>query len=201
MAAAQIILASRSPRRAELLRQIGVDFEQIDVEVDETPLAGEAPQAYVLRLARQKAAAARRAQGQQLELPVLAADTAVIVDGQILGKPTDRADGIAMLQQLSARSHLVLSGVALADARGEQAMLSQSRVTFRALALSEIEAYWETGEPLDKAGAYGIQGLAALFITELQGSYSGVMGLPLHETGELLRQTALPLLGNNNSNG
>jgi len=193
----QIILASRSPRRAQLLRQIGVSFTQLEVEVDERALAGEAAKDYVVRLARQKAVAALVIQPQPL--PLLAADTAVILDGEILGKPPGRADGIAMLQRLSGRTHQVLSGVALADATGIEVRLSQSWVTFRQLSRSEIDAYWESGEPADKAGGYGIQGLAALFVRELRGSYSGVMGLPLYETGELLRQAALPLLGNNNN--
>lgn len=185
-----LYLASRSPRRAELLSQIGVDFRCLDLEVDEQALPGEAAAAYVERLARDKALAGlalRDGDG-----PVLGADTAVVLDGRILGKPASREDGLAMLAALSGRSHEVLTGVALASAAGLASRVVCSRVTFRPLQAGEALAYWNTGEPCDKAGGYGIQGLAAVFVSHLQGSYSGVVGLPLCETAQLLREAGVP---------
>lgn len=188
MPSAHLYLASSSPRRRELLRQIGVAYRLLPVVVDETPLPGEKPDAYVARLALAKAQAGRQAMGRRKPLPVLGADTAVVADGVILGKPQDRNDGLAMLARLSGREHCVLSAVALATATGEAVKVQESRVRFRALTASECAAYWGGGEPSDKAGGYGIQGRAAAFIAHLQGSYSGVMGLPLFETAELLRE-------------
>jgi septum formation protein len=185
----QIFLASSSPRRRELLLQIGVDHEVIRVDVDETPHPGEAPSEYVIRLALEKARAGRKL-SPDLQIPVLAADTAVVVEGEILGKPTDSRDALRMLQLLSGRTHKVLTGVALIGSE-EKSRLSVSRVSFRTISPAEAEQYWQSGEPEDKAGAYGIQGLGALFINGLEGSFSGVMGLPLFETGELLRSAGI----------
>jgi septum formation protein len=179
-----VCLASVSPRRRELLSQIGVPHTVVGADIDETAHSGELPREYVLRIARQKALAVRE-RGERL--PVLAADTTVVLDDVIYGKPRDRADGIAMLGRLSARTHGVLTAVALADARGVDLRLSVSTVRFRGLTPEECAAYWDTGEPCDKAGGYAVQGAAAVFIESLSGSYSGVMGLPLFETAELLQ--------------
>lgn len=180
-----ICLASRSPRRRELLDQIGIPHQVVTITVDETPRPGEAPAEYVIRLALEKARAGRRQAGTAM-LPVLAADTAVVVDDQVLGKPAGRDDAVAMLRRLSGRSHKVLTGVALAWDGRIDSRLSVSRVVFRPIGRDEAAAYWASGEPADKAGGYAIQGLGALFVERLEGSYSGVMGLPLFETGELL---------------
>jgi septum formation protein len=179
-----VCLASVSPRRRELLSQIGVPHTVVGADIDETAHRGEAPRDYVLRMARQKALTVRE-RGERL--PVLAADTTVVLDDVIYGKPRDRADGIAMLGRLSGRTHEVLTAVAVADARGVDLRLSVSTVRFRGLTAEECAAYWDTGEPRDKAGGYAVQGGAAVFIESLSGSYSGVMGLPLFETAELLR--------------
>ncbi|MFZ5467482.1 MAG: Maf family protein [Pseudomonadota bacterium] len=206
----RLILASTSPRRAELLRQIGVAFEQRTIEVDESPRTGEVAAETALRLAVAKARAGRTLAGPGQA--VLAADTLVSVDGEALGKPRDRDDFLAMLRRLSGRRHEVYTAVALAweDASSAaparawgmdaprvreqdepRAFLSVSHVDFRPLLDAEMAAYWETGEPADKAGGYAIQGRAAVFITRLEGSFSGVMGLPLFETAELLRQAGI----------
>jgi septum formation protein len=192
-----VYLASRSPRRRELLRQIGVAFEvfqlreaaQRRVDIDETPLSGETPEAYVLRVARDKAqaAAAMIAARRVAPRPVLAADTTVVLDDAILGKPADVADAVRMLGRLSGRSHRVLTAVAVARGTDIDTRLSDSQVWFRALAADEIRRYVASGEPNDKAGGYAVQGHAAAFITRIEGSYSGIMGLPLAETAELLR--------------
>lgn len=179
-----ILLASASPRRKALLRQIGVPFQALPMDVDETPKAGEQAADYVLRLAVAKAQAGRA----QQPMATLGADTVVIVDNAILGKPRDQAHAEQMLMQLSGRAHAVLTAVALVDERGLQTRLSTSRVWMRKLSDEEIAAYWRSGEPRDKAGAYAIQGFGATFIERLEGSYSGVMGLPLFETAELLRK-------------
>jgi septum formation protein len=179
-----VCLASVSPRRRELLAQIGVPHTVVDADIDETAHSDESPSDYVSRLAREKALAVRE-RGERL--PVLAADTTVVLDGVIYGKPRDRADGIAMLGRLSGRTHEVLTAVAVADARGVELRLSVSAVRFRGLTVEECAAYWDTGEPRDKAGGYAVQGGAAVFIESLSGSYSGVMGLPLFETAALLR--------------
>ncbi|TRX76221.1 Maf family protein [Pseudomonas mangiferae] len=182
---ATLYLASASPRRRELLAQIAVPCTVIAAAIDETPLTDEAPAAYVERLARGKALAGRATLGAA-DGCVLGADTAVVLDGRILGKPRDRADGLAMLQALSGRTHDVLTAVAVAGEGRCVARVVRSRVSFRALRPGEAEAYWDTGEPRDKAGGYGIQGLAAVFVLGLEGSYSAVVGLPLCETAELL---------------
>jgi septum formation protein len=179
-----VCLASVSPRRRELLSQIGVPHTVVGADIDEAAHSGESPREYVQRMARQKALTVRE-RGERL--PVLAADTTVVLDDVIYGKPRDRADGIAMLGRLSARTHEVLTAVAVADARGVDLRLSVSTVRFRGLTPEECAAYWDTGEPRDKAGGYAVQGAAAVFIEALSGSYSGVMGLPLFETAELLR--------------
>lgn len=189
-----IYLASRSPRRRELLHQLGVRFEVLDLEVDESAGAGESAEALVQRLAKAKAEAGRGLLADGDALPVLGADTIVVRDDAILGKPRDRGQACELLAVLSGRCHRVLSAVALASADGTALRLSESRVCFRALSRREIEAYAATGEPLDKAGAYGIQGRAAAFVSELQGSYSGVVGLPLYETAELLAAQGLDVL-------
>jgi septum formation protein len=184
-----LCLASTSPRRRQLLRQLGVAHSVRGANVDETPLVREAPRDYVVRVAVAKARAVRSA---ARELPVLGADTTVVVDGVMFGKPAGRKEGLTMLASLSGRVHEVLSAVALATEEGIAIAVSVSAVRFRALSDVECRAYWDSGEPHDKAGAYAIQGLAAAFIESLHGSYSGVMGLPLFETAELLRAAGVP---------
>ena len=186
-----VCLASASPRRRALLEQIGVPYTVSAADIDETVAPGEPPADYVLRVACAKARAVRH---RGTPLPVLAADTTVVVDGLICAKPRDRTDGIAMLGMLSGRTHQVLTAVALATASGVGLRLSASEVRLRALSRDECAAYWDTGEPRDKAGGYAIQGRGALFIEHLSGSYSGVMGLPLFETGELLAAAGVPCL-------
>jgi septum formation protein len=194
MPVARVYLASASPRRRELLRQIGVAYRLVPVEVDERPLRGESPSGYVARLALAKArAGVEETRARRQPHPVLGADTAVVVDGAILGKPRDREEGLTMLSRLSDREHRVLSAVALATATRDAVKIRESQVRFRELTRAECLAYWDSGEPLDKAGGYGIQGLAAAFVAELRGSYSGVIGLPLFETAELLREFGIPL--------
>jgi septum formation protein len=183
-----IYLASGSPRRRELLRQIGVSFRVIGTDLDETALQGESPRVYVARLAQAKATAGWLKSG---DAPVLAADTAVVLDGRILGKPTGLNDAMAMLLELSGRTHEVLTAVALRSAAGIEVQVSHSMVTFRSIDPGEARIYWETGEPSDKAGGYAIQGYAAVFVSDLKGSYSGVMGLPLFETAALLNATGV----------
>jgi len=191
---ARIYLASGSPRRRTLLEQIGVGYEPLMVSVEETPLPDEAPLDYVARLALAKAEAGAATLPRWAIRPVLGADTAVVVDDTILGKPRDQQEGLAMLTALSGRVHRVSSAVALVMGNRQALRVQESRVRWRELSLEEIAAYWNTGEPLDKAGGYGIQGRAAAFIVELHGSYSGVMGLPLFETAELLRDFGIPIL-------
>ena len=188
-----IYLASRSPRRRELLRQIGVGYRLIDIAVDERPRRNEPPLGYVRRVAADKARAGLDAVAADERLPVLAADTSVVVNGSVLGKPKDREEGVWMLGQLADNTHEVYSAVTL-SARTTETRVSVSRVTFRAMSEAEILAYWRTGEPVDKAGGYGIQGLGAQFIKRLDGSYSGVMGLPLFETAELLRRAGIEIV-------
>ena len=187
-----VYLASGSPRRRELLQQIGVSFRVLETAVDEAVRPGEASAAYVARVAAAKAGSGWESKREAADVPVLAADTAVVLDGKILGKPKDRQDAEDMLRQLSGRTHEVLTAVALRTASGLQSTLSRSAVTFRAIAVREAQDYWETGEPHDKAGAYAIQGRAAVFIADLRGSFSGVMGLPLFETAELLSAAGVP---------
>lgn len=184
-----IYLASASPRRQELLRQLGIDFEAVPSNLDEVPQPGERPSDYVQRVARDKAQHVTRQlrQRNRPAHPVLGADTEVVLDGAILGKPRDRTHGIETLRKLSGRTHEVLSGICVLHGGREYAALSVSRVTFRALTEADIAVYWDTGEPADKAGAYAIQGRAAAFIERLEGSYSGVMGLPLYELAGILQ--------------
>ncbi|MFM9912263.1 MAG: Maf family protein [Methylophilaceae bacterium] len=186
----KIYLASRSPRRGELLQQIGVSFVVLPSDIDESVLPNEAAEVYVQRLAQEKAEACLQmiaAQGLA-PLPVLAADTTVCVNGNILGKPEDDTDAAAMLQAMSGNWHEVHTAIALA-AHGEIAVkLSTTKVQMAALSEAEIAVYVTSGEYKDKAGAYGIQGLAGGFISRIEGSYSGVMGLPLFETAELLKR-------------
>ncbi|MGH8201456.1 MAG: Maf family protein [Steroidobacteraceae bacterium] len=184
-----ICLASMSPRRRELLAQIGVPHTVSAAHVDESLLPGEVPADYVARLARLKAVTVRQ-QGEAL--PVLAADTTVVLEGAVYGKPAGRAAGLAMLEALAGRTHQVLTAVALATEQGIALRVNCSSVRFRTIERAEMEAYWETGEPRDKAGGYAIQGHGAVFITALSGSFSGVMGLPLFETAELLRDAGIP---------
>jgi septum formation protein len=199
----RIYLASRSPRRRELLAQAGIPFEALPLraaprvagEIDETPLPGERAEDYVMRLARAKALFGLHLIEQRrcVARPVLAADTALEVDGDIIGKPADAQEAAAILRRLSGCAHRVLTGVAVAFQTRLEAMLSVSEVRFRPLAEAEILAYVASGEPMDKAGAYGIQGRAGLFVEHISGSYTGIMGLPLCETGMLLRMYSLPL--------
>ncbi len=180
----QFTLASASPRRRALLQQIGLRFRVRPVDVDETPLPGEAPEPYVLRLAARKA---RRGAALWPGLPAMGADTTVVLGGKLLGKPADEDEAVACLMALSGRKHRVLSAVALVRGERLETRLSTTVVGFRRLMESECRAYWRTGEPADKAGGYAIQGLGAVFVTAIEGSYSGVVGLPLAETGDLLR--------------
>src|ERR1700688_1201881 len=182
MSAAFVYLASGSPRRRELLAQIGVPFQVLSVTVDESRRPGEAPDAYVLRLARQKADAGWRARPLGTPSPVLAADTTVVLDGKILVKPNDPSDRERMLRELGGRTHEVLTAVAVATPQGLISRTSRSEVTFRAISGAEARDYWATGEPHDTAGVYATVGGAAIYVADLQGSYWGVMGLRLFET-------------------
>src|SRR6185503_10699954 len=176
-----VYLASASPRRSELLRQIGVPFQVRPAAVPEEQVAGEAADAYVLRLAAAKAAAVWDGLERGEERPVLAADTAVVLHERVLGKPSDAKEAEAMLAALSGREHRVLTAIALKTSAGADTLLCESEVRFRATTLAERRAYCATGEPFDKAGGYGIQGHAAVFVEHLRGSYSSVVGLPLYE--------------------
>jgi len=179
----RIQLASASPRRSQLLRQIGVAHDVRPVDLDESRLAGESPRGYVLRLARGKALAGVPTGGA---VPVLGADTTVAIGDEIFVKPQDEEDAVRMLAALSGRTHDVLTAVALASAGRVETAISETRVTFRAISDAECRKYWASGEPADRAGAYAIQGFAAVFVARLEGSYTGVMGLPLFETAALL---------------
>ncbi len=186
-----IYLASASPRRRELLEQIGVRYEVRPAEIDESRLAGESPARYVTRLAAAKAAAVWP-EAARSGRPVLAADTAVVVGRRVLGKPADESDALEMLEALSGRLHRVLSAVALRHAGGVETLVSSSEVRFRSTTAAERRAYCRTGEPYGKAGGYAIQGYAAVFVEHLSGSYSSVMGLPVFETASLLARCGLP---------
>jgi nucleoside triphosphate pyrophosphatase len=185
-----LCLASASPRRRELLAQIRVAHEIESPRVNEERLPGELPREYVLRLAREKAVSvhSRRHPGQ----PVLAADTAVVLEESVFGKPRDEQDALEMLTALGGRTHQVLTAIALATGGEVATALSVSDVRLRVLTEAERTAYWRSGEPCDKAGAYAIQGLGAVFVERLSGSYSGVMGLPLFETAQLLEAAGIP---------
>ncbi len=185
-----LILASSSPRRWELLKQVGMAHEVIIADIDESVREGEDAREYVCRMAREKALEVHRRDG--VTVAVLGADTAVVVNGRILGKPVDREDAIHMLEGLSGRTHEVWSAVALVlPGGGLSERLNITRVTFSNLDRAWIEAYCDSGDPMDKAGAYGVQGIAAQKISHMEGSYSGVMGLPLHETAEILQEAGI----------
>ncbi len=186
----QIILASASPRRKELLDQIKVAYRVHPVDLDERPLPNESPLDYVQRLAAEKSAVCVAQLGAGL--PVLAADTAVVLGDLIMGKPKDRDDAFAMLRQLSGKMHRVYSAISLRGREHGQAV-SITEVTFRPLTEREIEAYWQSGEPVDKAGSYAIQGMGGVFVESISGSFSGVVGLPLFETSELLSRQGIEL--------
>jgi septum formation protein len=188
----QIILASASPRRRELLDQIGITYVVQPVDIDETPKASEAPADYARRIAVEKSAACY-AQMAHSGLPVLAADTVVVWKNFIMGKPKDREDGFTMLRVLSGQTHQVYSAISLRG-RTHDVALSVTDVTFRPISEQEILAYWATNEPADKAGGYAIQGLGSVFVQSITGSYSGVVGLPLFETAELLKQQGIQIL-------
>ncbi len=185
-------LASASPRRRELLHQLGYRFAVLQVDIDESPHALEDPRALVLRLAARKAAAGAGLVATTLPLPVLGADTAVVAaGGELLAKPATRAEALRMLELLSGRAHTVLTGVALATPAGLRTACSETRVLFRRLERAEMRRYWDSGEPRDKAGGYAIQGIAAAFVERIEGSYSGVVGLPLFETARLLHDAGI----------
>ncbi|KHD08633.1 hypothetical protein PN36_01765 [Candidatus Thiomargarita nelsonii] len=186
-----IYLASLSPRRAELLAQININYQKVAVNVDETPHPHEIPQDYVIRLALAKARAGRLA--LSTAQPVLGADTTIVCNKQILGKPLDENDAKQMLRQLSGGSHKVMTAVALVTTTQEKVRLNINKVYFRQLTEADIQAYVATGEPMDKAGSYAIQGLASVFIERIIGSYSGVMGLPLYETAKLLDEIGVKI--------
>jgi septum formation protein len=192
MDSAKLVLASGSPRRLQLLASLGLECEVFPVDLDESPRPGEAPSVYACRLAAEKAGAAVARLGS--ERLVLAADTVVALGDEIFGKPAGAAEAVRMLRRLSGRAHEVHTAVAAAQGDRTSLRLSSSEVRFNDLADEEIEAYVASGEPLDKAGAYGIQGLAAVFVTRLCGSYSGVVGLPLFETAELLREHGIDVI-------
>lgn len=184
-----LILASRSPRRAELLAAAGIPFEVLAADIDETPRAGESPTAYVERLAIEKARAVLALRSDAL---VLGADTTVTIDGEILGKPEDAADAARMLRQLSGRAHDVHTGVALAGAAGVRSAVETTRVWFAPMTDKDISWYVGTGEPMDRAGAYAIQGYASRFIPRIEGSYSNVVGLPVAVVSSILTQGLSP---------
>ena len=194
-----LYLASGSPRRRELLTQIGVPFSAISADIDETPLNHESPSAYVERLARGKAEAGRGTVVSDAAFCVLGADTAVVLDGKILGKPVDEADACAMLMMLSGSEHEVLTAIAVLEGERCESRVVRSRVRFRSISREEAGAYWASGEPRDKAGGYGIQGLGAVFVAGLEGSYSAVVGLPLCETCEVLGHFGIPCWQNPNT--
>lgn len=194
----QIILASASPRRQELLDQIAVSYIVHPVDIDETPKQAETARQYVIRVAAEKSAACQGLPA--LPLPILASDTSVVIDGHILGKPENEAHAMEMLQQLSGNRHFVYSAVSFRSAEhsGDNVFhyeaLSITEVNFRKIEPEQIKAYWQTGEPKGKAGAYAIQGLASVFVESIKGSFSGVVGLPLFETAELLSKQGIKVI-------
>ena len=209
MSAADLILASASPRRSELLRQIAVRFTILAADLDETRLVDESPEDYVARLALEKARAGYSLQdGRSVKdgnggkngnssddrtLPSLGADTIVVCEGKVFGKPRDQADAATMLMALSGRVHTVMTAVAVSQGPCSSSRLTKTLVRFRTISQSECQTYWQTGEPQGKAGGYAIQGLGAVFVDHLEGSYSGVVGLPLSETAEILGEFGIPL--------
>ena len=189
-----IYLASQSPRRRELLSQIGIQYKSVPAEINETPRQNEVPIDYVIRMAREKALCAA---GQHQDKPLLAADTTVVCNNRILGKPRDKQHFLEMMDCLSGNSHDVITAIAITKGANPSSLLtatSTSKVCFRELTTSETDAYWQTGEPADKAGGYAVQGMAAAFISDIHGSYSGIMGLPLFETAELLKKFAVKVI-------
>jgi septum formation protein len=192
----KIYLASRSPRRQELLRQIGVEFDTVAADVDEQLRTGEPPGQFALRVARDKAyAALAKVHDRHIPVrPVLGADTCIALGDDVLGKPGDRADAERMLARLAGRNHTVLSAIHVVNGDTDHAALSATQVTFARLDRAQIRRYWESGEPRDKAGAYAIQGLGAAFVTHIDGSYSGVVGLPLYELAQILTRIGQPPL-------
>ena len=191
-----LYLASQSPRRRELLTQIGVRVELVSVTVPEVRKENEQPMDYVARLSLAKARAgyAAIAPREDALKPVLGADTIVVIEGDILEKPRSEAEGVSMLRRLSGQKHHVMTAVSLCTAQKSQTRINVTAVYFRAISDQEIDAYWRTGEPCDKAGGYGIQGMAAVFVDRIEGSYSSVVGLPLLETAQLLSEFNLPVM-------
>ena len=189
-----LYLASQSPRRRELLARLGLEVQILRTDVDEQRMAGEAPDVYVQRLAIAKARQANK-QRSGPAAPVLGADTVVVAGDRVLGKPASQDDAVEMLGALSGRSHWVHTGVSVVSAAHQAVTISSTEVWFREIPLAERLEYWATGEPADKAGGYAIQGLGALFTTEIRGSYTGVMGLPLYETARLLQEFGYKFLG------
>lgn len=190
----ELILASASPRRQELLSRLGLDFSVIPARGEESLAPGLSPQEQVLRLAEQKAQEVYDRQAHSPGRVILSADTVVVLDGSILGKPKDPDDAAFMLSALSGRSHQVLTGVCVLSEQEKQQHCEETQVFFRPLTPSEISAYVQTGEPMDKAGAYGIQGYGALFAEKIIGDYFNVMGLPLCAAGRMLRRAGIPIL-------
>lgn len=190
----ELILASASPRRRELLSRFGLDFTVMAAQADETLLPGLTPQQQVLRLSEIKAAAVRDSLPHRPGQVIISADTIVVLDGEILGKPKDEAQAKAMLSALSGRAHLVLTGVTVLSETEQKQICEETQVFFRTLTASEISAYVRSGEPMDKAGAYGIQGFGSLFVEKIIGDYYNVMGLPLCHLGQLLRQMGISIL-------
>jgi len=190
MAETRLILASKSPRRAELLKQMGLQFEVRSSDIDEVSHFGEAAEKFVERMAYEKAGACEAGP----ETIVIGADTIVELDGLILGKPADRAAGIGMLMDLSGRTHRVFTGIALMRGDARSQCVVSTKVRFRQIEYTEAERYWDLGEPEDKAGGYGIQGLGGVFVAQIEGSYSNVMGLPIFETAQLLASNGMKVL-------
>ena len=189
-----VYLCSKSPRRQELLTQIGVSFEVLDADVDESLRANESPQQYVSRLAQEKAVAGWEHPSRVLNIPVLGADTIVVSSGQILGKPANKEHALQMLTAQSGKTQQVLTAISLIKGKDVAKSISISKVTFREISASELDAYWRSGESADKAGGWAIQGKAAIFIEKIEGSYSGVMGLPLYETAKCLKSFGIDFI-------
>lgn len=187
-----LVLASSSPRRRELLDQIGVRYQVIVPDIDESIDPGESPEQYVRRLAREKAVAVNALPDVHGRFAVLGADTIVVCDDEVLGKPADKADAVRMLSKLSGREHITMSAVCVCKGERSETLLSTTTVRFAQLSDARIEAYWLSGEAQGRAGSYAVQGLAAIFIEHLSGSYSGVVGLPLRETARLLAEFSVP---------
>ena len=190
----QIYLASQSPRRRLLLEQLGVGYAVLPVSVAEQVRNDELAESYVQRVALDKARAGWHHARRLLDLPVLGADTEVVIDRQVQGKPWDRAHGLELLRRLSGRSHEVISAVAVVHGQREQVTMNRSQVWLRELSPADMTAYWDSGEPADKAGGYAIQGRGAVFVERLDGSFSGVMGLPLFETAQLLLRFGIDVM-------